>query len=70
MMETARVFAALLKLTGLRQLEVAQELGVRRSTLAGWLAGYTPMPDDAVLKTHRLISERLSRLEGDAGARR
>jgi transcriptional regulator with XRE-family HTH domain len=56
------VFAALLKLVGLRQIEVADELGVRRSTLAGWLAGYAPMPDEAVLRTHRLIAKRLSRL--------
>lgn len=62
MLETARLFAALFKLTGLRQIEVAHELGVRRSTLAGWLAGYSPMPDDVVVRTHRLIARRLSRL--------
>jgi transcriptional regulator with XRE-family HTH domain len=61
---TPSVFAALLKLVGLRQIEVARELGVRRGTLAGWLAGYAPMPDEAVLRTHRIIAKRLSRLEG------
>ena len=65
MSESAKLFTALLKLTGLRQIEVARSLGVGRSTLAGWLAGYSPMPDDAVLKTHRLISERLKRLGGE-----
>ncbi len=62
MSATPSLFAALLKLVGLRQIEVARELGVRRSTLAGWLAGYAPMPDEAVLKTHRLITQRLSGL--------
>jgi transcriptional regulator with XRE-family HTH domain len=62
MSETARLFTALLKLVGLRQIEVARELGVRRGTLAGWLAGYAPMPDEAVLKTHQLIAQRLGRM--------
>jgi transcriptional regulator with XRE-family HTH domain len=62
MSASPNIFTALLKLVGLRQIEVARELGVRRSTLAGWLAGYAPMPDEAVLKTHRLIAERLSRM--------
>ena len=40
-------------------LEVAGELHVSRSRLAGWLAGYSPMPDDAVLHSLKLISSRL-----------
>jgi transcriptional regulator with XRE-family HTH domain len=60
---TETLFSALLKLTRLRQIEVARELDVSRSTLAGWLAGYSPMPDEVVLKIHRLISIRLGRLE-------
>jgi len=62
---TETLFAALFKLTGLRQIEVARELGVSRSTLAGWLAGYSPMPDEVVIKIHRLISIRLGRLDAD-----
>ena len=57
-----RVLVALMKLTGLRQLHLARELGVSRSTLAGWLAGYGPMPDEAVLKAHRAICSRLDRI--------
>jgi transcriptional regulator with XRE-family HTH domain len=66
---TPSEFAGLLKLVGLRQIEVAKELGVRRSTLAGWISGYAPMPDEAVLRTHRLIAKRLSELlsSGDEG---
>ena len=56
------VLSALMKLAGLRQAEVAQVLGVNRSTLASWLSGYAPMPDDVILKTHRLVSSRLNRL--------
>lgn len=59
------VFAGLLRLVGVRQLELARELGVSRSTPAGWLAGYAPMPDEAVLRTHRVIATRLSRAVGD-----
>jgi hypothetical protein len=47
------------KMAGYRQIEVAEHLGVSRSCLAGWLAGYSTMPDDALLKVHRLVSERL-----------
>ena len=54
--------SALLKLTGTRQLELARHLTVPRSTLAGWLSGYAPMPDDVVLKIHRFVAARLSRL--------
>jgi len=61
-MNTETLFAALLKLTGMKQVELAQELGVPRSTLASWLGGYAPMPDEAVLKTHRLLSDRLARI--------
>ena len=41
---------------------IAQELDVPRSTLASWLAGYAPMPDEAVLKTHRVLNGRLARV--------
>ena len=54
--------SALLKLTGTTQLELAQNLGVSRSTLASWLSGYAPMPDDVVLKIHRVISNRFQRV--------
>ena len=67
------VFAGLLKLTGLKQREVAYDLGVSRSTLAGWLSGYSPMPDEMVLKTHRLLSARLDLMQvrpDGRGARR
>jgi transcriptional regulator with XRE-family HTH domain len=63
-----RVFAALLKLTGLRQLEAAESLGVSRSTLAGWLSGYSPMPDEMILRLHRLLSDRLSHAAGGVSA--
>jgi len=65
---TESLFAVFLKLTGLRQIDVARELGVRRSTLAGWLSGYSPTPDDVVLKIHRLISVRLRRLDARKSA--
>jgi len=61
-----RALVGLLKMTGLRQLEVAMCLGVSRSRLASWLAGYSPMPDEMVLKVHRLVSDRLGRLSGSA----
>ena len=51
--------SSLLKLVGLRQVEVAREVGVNRSTLAGWLSGYSRMPDEVVLKVHRIVSDRL-----------
>ena len=62
MLEPQRALIGLLKLTSLRQIEVAQHLDVTRSRLAGWLSGYSPMPDEMILKVHRLVSERLSRL--------
>ena len=61
MAETEVVFSALMKLVGLRQIEVADELGVNRSTLASWLSGYSPIPDEMVLRIHRLIGARLNR---------
>ncbi len=61
-MRTEILFAALMKLTGTKQTELAHELGVARSTLAAWLAGYAPMPNEAVLKAHRYFNERLARL--------
>lgn len=64
MMATEVLFASLLKLTGVKQSELAHELGVARSTLASWLAGYAPMPDAAVLKTHRFLNQRLQRVRG------
>ena len=45
--------------------KLAADLGVNRSTLAGWLSGYSPMPDDAVLKVHRMICSRLTRLRAE-----
>ena len=65
MMQTEVVLAALLKLAGLKQRDVAQELGVSRSTLASWLSGYAPMPDDVVLKIHRLVNSRLQRVHAE-----
>lgn len=65
MSQPERALSGLLKLTGLRQLEVSQQLGVSRSCLAGWLAGYSPMPDEMVLKVHRLVSARLGVLAVD-----
>ena len=59
MVEINNVLCALLKLVGLRQIEVARELGVNRSTLAGWLSGYSPMPDEAILGIHKLVCSRL-----------
>jgi plasmid maintenance system antidote protein VapI len=63
-MSTELLFAALLRFAGVRQAALARELGVPRSTLASWLAGYAPMPDDAILKIHRLLGERLQRVRG------
>ncbi len=51
--------SALLKLTGATQLELAQHLSVNRSTLASWLAGYSPMPDDVIVKIHKFVAARL-----------
>jgi transcriptional regulator with XRE-family HTH domain len=61
-MSTELLFAALLRLVGIRQADLARELGVARSTLASWLSGYAPMPDDAILKTHRAVNQRLQRV--------
>lgn len=61
-MSTELLFAALLRLVGIRQAELARELGVARSTLASWLAGYAPMPDDAILKIHRVVNRRLQKV--------
>lgn len=66
MMGTDLVLSALLKLAGLRQIDVARELGVSRSTLASWLSGYAPMPDDAILKVHRLIADRFQAVQRGA----
>lgn len=63
-MSTELLFATLLRLVGLRQADLAKELGVARSTLASWLAGYAPMPDDAILRTHRFLNHRLQRVRG------
>lgn len=69
MSSTEVLFAAILKLTDVKQAELARELGVPRSTLASWLAGYAPMPDEAILKTHRLLTSRLARVrDGESTA--
>ena len=57
--------SGLMKMTGLRQIDVARHLGVTRSRLAGWLSGYSPIPDDAVLQIHALVLRRLC--PGDSG---
>lgn len=56
------ILTALIKLVGLRQIDAARELGVSRSTLAGWLAGYSPMPDDVIVKIHRFVADRLNQI--------
>ena len=71
------VLSALLRLTRITQRELAGSLGIKRSTLAGWLAGYAPMPDEVVLRIHHLLGQRLDAIsrvnpteQGDLATRR
>jgi transcriptional regulator with XRE-family HTH domain len=68
-MSAGEHFRELLRARGLRELDVAEGIGVHKNTVSNWATGRTPVVSPRVRDLAALLGTSIDELASDAGAR-